>query len=75
MLKCGTVMTSLVALTTLSFAGTWLRVESILALSTFLWTFTVCSGILIFVWLVLNIFMKDQKMFPGVCSGRSGFIC
>ena len=50
MLKCGIVMTSLVALTTLSFAGAWLRVESILALSTFVWTFAVCSGILALVW-------------------------
>ena len=50
MLKCGTVMTSLVALTTLSFAGAWLHVESILAISTFVWTFAVCSGILALVW-------------------------
>ena len=50
MLKCGTVMTSLVALTTLSFAGAWLHIESILALSTFVWTFAVCSGILTLVW-------------------------
>ena len=27
MLKCGTVMTSLMSLTTLSFAGDWLHVE------------------------------------------------
>ena len=50
MLKCGTVMTSLMALTTLSFAGAWLHVESILALPTFFWTFTVCSGVLALVW-------------------------
>ena len=50
MLKCGTVMTSLMALTTLSFAGSWLHVESILAVSTFICTFIVCSGILALVW-------------------------
>ena len=50
MLKCGTVMTSLISLTTLSFAGSWLRVESILAFSTFVWTFAVSSAILALVW-------------------------
>ena len=50
MLKCGTVMTSLMALTTLSFAGAWLHIESILALNTFAWTFAVCSGVLALVW-------------------------
>ena len=50
MLKCGTVMTSLMALTTLTFAGAWLNVKSILAFSTFLCTFIICSGALAIAW-------------------------
>jgi hypothetical protein len=50
MLKCATVMTGLMSLTTLTFAGAWLHVENILAASTFLWTFTVCSTVFCIVW-------------------------
>ena len=54
MLKCGTVMTSLMALTTLTFAGAWLNVKSILAFDNFLWTFFICSGALAIGWLVFK---------------------
>ena len=63
MLKCGTVMTSLMSLTTLSFAGDWLHVEVL----NILHHYDQVNIIIIIIIIVMIIMFKYHH--PLLCRG------